>query len=286
MGSSDMGVGSFVTNSNAPNWGVGKVIDIKEKGRRQVFFEYVGVKVVDQNFLSPTAPPENHPVLKSIDNIKKLTGFRQFPDLEAFFLEKFKGGFEDPEYLENERVYKVSASKCMQTTCSKAVLEELLHNGSYAEVCNLAKRVMNQTNLIFRNEKMSLSDGLKEVGDQKLFSRQLYSVLYGSGDEGERFESFVAALEELEACKWTTATYFLYLSDPNRYPFVKPSNISIAAKSYAFDICYTSRPNWQTYTRIIDFVHHVASLLERRATLKPRDLIDVQSFIWCALQNN
>lgn len=115
---------------------------------------------------------------------------------------------------------------------------------------------------------------------------QLYSVLYGSGDEGERFESFVAALEELEACKWTTATYFLYLSDPNRYPFVKPSNISIAAKSYAFDICYTSRPNWQTYTRIIDFVHHVASLLERRATLKPRDLIDVQSFIWCALQNN
>lgn len=61
MGSSDMGVGSFVTNPNAPNWGVGKVIDIKEKGRRQVFFEYVGVKVVDQNFLSPTAPPREPP---------------------------------------------------------------------------------------------------------------------------------------------------------------------------------------------------------------------------------
>ena len=98
--------------------------------------------------------------------------------------------------------------------------------------------------------------------------------------------SFVTALEELDACKWTTATYFLYLSEPNRYPFVKPSNINDAAKSYAFDISYTIYPNWVTYTRIIDFVNYVASLLERRATLKPRDLIDVQSFIWCALQNS
>ena len=144
---------------------------------------------------------------------------------------------------------------------------------------------MNRTNLIFRNEKMSLSDGLKDAEDQKLFSTQLYSLLYGSGDEGERFESFVTALEELDACKQTTATYFLYLSEPNRYPFVKPSTINDAAKSYAFDISYTIYPNWVTYTRIIDFVNYVASLLERRATLKPRDLIDVQSFIWCALQS-
>lgn len=287
MGSDAMDVGSFVINPQVPDWGVGKVIEIKEKGRRQVFFEYVGVKVVEPAFLSPTATPENHPVLKSIDNVTKLAGFRPFPDLEAFFLDKFKNGFDDTEYLEHERAYKVNASELMQSSCSKTILEELLENGRYAEVCDLAKRTMNRTNLIFRNEKMSLSDGLKEAGDQEIFATQLYSVLYGPGDEGERFESFVAALEELEACKWTTATYFLYLSDPNRYPFVKPSNISSAAKSYAFDIGYEIRPNWQTYTRIIEFVHHVARLLERRAeNLKPRDLIDVQSFIWCSLQNS
>ena len=285
MGSSDLGVGSFVTNPNAPDWGVGKVIAIKEKERRQILFEYAGLKVVIKDFLSPAVTPENHPVLKSVDNINELAGFRPFTDLEAFFLKKFEKGFEDPEYLEHERLYKENASKLMKRCCSKKILEELLHNGSYAEVCNLAKRIMNRTNLIFRNEKMSLSDGLKDAEDQKLFSTQLYSLLYGSGDEGERFESFVTALEELDACKWTTATYFLYLSEPNRYPFVKPSNINDAAKSYAFDISYTIYPNWVTYTRIIDFVNYVASLLERRATLKPRDLIDVQSFIWCALQS-
>ena len=76
------------------------------------------------------------------------------------------------------------------------------------------------------------------------------------------------------------------VTDENRVPYALAPTTTTLAKSYAFDICYTSRPNWQTYKRIIDFVHHVASLLERRATLKPRDLIDVQSFIWCALQNN
>ena len=105
MGSNDIGIGSFVTNPNAPDWGVGKVIAIKEKERRQILFEYAGLKVVIKDFLSPAVTPENHPVLKSVDNINELAGFRPFTDLEAFFLKKFEKGFEDPEYLEHVRLY-------------------------------------------------------------------------------------------------------------------------------------------------------------------------------------
>jgi hypothetical protein len=50
-----------------------------------------------------------------------------------------------------------------------------------------------------------------------------------------------------------------------------------AASAYGFDFNYASRPNWDTYASLLEFGAHVR---RDQRSLEPRDMIDVQSFIW------
>jgi hypothetical protein len=50
-----------------------------------------------------------------------------------------------------------------------------------------------------------------------------------------------------------------------------------AAERFGFDFRYSSRPGWDTYASLLEF----ASVLQTElADWKPRDMIDIQSFIW------
>ncbi len=50
-----------------------------------------------------------------------------------------------------------------------------------------------------------------------------------------------------------------------------------AALEYGFDFDYHSRPNWATYQSLLAFAGQVR---RDQADLRPRDMIDLQSFIW------
>ncbi len=286
MSESNLEVGSYVQNVKAPDWGIGKILELGNEGKRRVLFEYAGLKNMQPLNLSPFDPPENHPLLRSISAATDLTGVKSFVAMEEEFTRQFKnGGFEDPEYIKEERSYKLEAAEQMRTQCSKENLEALLKAGDYAEICERATRPVVKTNLVFLIEKFTLADGLKRgPKKQELFATSFYALLHGPGEISGRFDAFVGALEELGACKWPIATYPLFLMEPDRYPFVKPRYIKAAAKAYAFDVRYDVHPSWQSYSSIMNFVHYVAGVLENRAKLKPRDLIDVQGFIWCSLQ--
>ncbi|HEY0751239.1 MAG TPA: hypothetical protein VGD26_08785, partial [Chitinophagaceae bacterium] len=51
----------------------------------------------------------------------------------------------------------------------------------------------------------------------------------------------------------------------------------IAAEKYRYDFNYKSRPNWDTYKNLLDFAEQVR---KDTAAFKPKDYIDLQSFIW------
>ena len=53
-----------------------------------------------------------------------------------------------------------------------------------------------------------------------------------------------------------------------------------AAELCGFEISYQSTLNWKTYDRLLAFSRWLFEELTRQG-LKPRDMIDVQSFIWC-----
>lgn len=285
MSQSTLLVGSYVQNLKAPDWGIGKILELGNEGKRRVLFEYSGLKTMQPLNLCAVSTPANHPLLRSISAATDLSGIKSFVDMEKDFENQFsQGGFEDPRYLKEERSYKLDAAEEMRAQCSKENLEALLQAGDFAEICERATRPVVKTNLVFLIEKFSLADALKRgPKKQELFATSFYDLLYGPGGISGRFDAFVAALEELGACKWPIATYPLFLMEPDHYPFVKPRYIKAAAKAYAFDVRYDVRPSWHSYSSIIDFVHYVAGVLQSRGKLKPHDLIDVQGFIWCTL---
>jgi hypothetical protein len=59
--------------------------------------------------------------------------------------------------------------------------------------------------------------------------------------------------------------------------FLKPNVTRRAAAAYEFDFSYRPGPSWDTYASLLAFAKCVRR--DQRA-LGPRDMIDLQSFIW------
>jgi hypothetical protein len=76
---------------------------------------------------------------------------------------------------------------------------------------------------------------------------------------------------------WPLVTVFGFIAQPSQHIFLKPNVTRIAAKEYGINFAYRSRPNWDTYASLLEFAETVRR--DQRA-LKPRDMIDLQSFMW------
>jgi hypothetical protein len=59
--------------------------------------------------------------------------------------------------------------------------------------------------------------------------------------------------------------------------FLKPNVTRIAAQKYGYPLRYQSRPSWPVYEDVLRFANVVRRDLR---DLKPRDMIDLQSFVW------
>jgi hypothetical protein len=148
-------------------------------------------------------------------------------------------------------------------------------------VCRRALRVSSATNLIFPNEKMALKDGLELPSNQQAFATALFNLFYGDDDLKARFKRYADILEGIGAAKWTIATYFLFIVYPEEYVFLKPTVTQNAAGISGFEINYRPDLNWRTYASVLAFANYLKAEL---AGLSPRDMIDVQSFMWCTAQ--
>lgn len=61
---------------------------------------------------------------------------------------------------------------------------------------------------------------------------------------------------------------------------MKPSVTQYAAEAFAFELHYRSEINWHSYERLLLFARYVSDGLSKRGEyLKPRDMIDTQTFI-------
>ncbi len=75
----------------------------------------------------------------------------------------------------------------------------------------------------------------------------------------------------------------LFIRFPEKYLFVKPKMTKEAAANRGCDIKYSSQVRWDAYSRILDFGQDLFERLmqSENEMLHPRDMIDIQSFMWC-----
>ena len=200
----------------------------------------------------------------------------------AKFLRFFPGGYRDATYLDWERDYKWKAHLRWRQTLDRRELERLIDAGEYSEVALRAVRIESRTNLLFSFEKMALRDAVKSRPGARKFAEGLQAWLHGPGDAREKFEAWVEVVGGLPRLQtrvltWPLVTVFGFIAQPAGHIFLKPNVTRTAARAYDFPFRYRSRPTWETYQSLLEFAKAV-----RRDTLdlKPRDMIDLQSFIW------
>ena len=200
------------------------------------------------------------------------------------FLRFFPGGFTDETYLDWERDYKWNAHQAWEEQLAKPEMQRLIKRGDFAEVALRAVRIESRTNLLFSFEKMALRDAVKSLAGARAFANGLYDFLHGSGSLQKRFERWVEVVRALprrqtRVLTWPLVTVFGFIAQPEQHFFLKPNVTKIAAEEYGYDFQYKSCPNWGTYLDLLAFAETVRRDL-RAAGLKPRDMIDLQSFLW------
>ena len=198
------------------------------------------------------------------------------------FLRFFRRGFHDPKYVDWERGYKWAAHEQWEATLDAKQFRSLLSGGDFAEAAARAIRIESRTNLLFSFEKMALRDAVKSVAGARAFAEGLYAFLHGPGDPQRKFERWcevVAGLprKQTRVLTWPLVTVFGFIAQPDTHIFLKPNVTRAGAREYGFEFVYQSRPAWHTYSSLLDF----ADTIKRdQRDLKPRDMIDIQSFIW------
>ena len=198
------------------------------------------------------------------------------------FLRVFPRGFRDPTYLEWERNYKVASHRRWEEALGKAEFRTLLRRGRGAEAAARAVNVESRTHLLFSFEKMALRDAVRSDKDARVFAEALFDFVYGKGPLTRRFDNWrdaVASLphERSRVLTWPVVTVFGFLARPEEHFFFKPNVTRRAAQRYGAELAYRSRPSADVYEGVLAFA---ASVRRDLKDLGPRDMIDIQSFLW------
>jgi hypothetical protein len=200
------------------------------------------------------------------------------------FLRFFPKGFRDEDYLETEREYKWESHLRWREALGVDTFKTLLRDGRYDEIAARAIRVEQQSlySMIFSFEKMALRDAVKSAAGARAFAEGLFSFLHDDDDMQVRFQAWVETVgglprKQTRVLTWPLVTVFGFVAQPEQHMFMKPNTMRAAASAYGFDLDYHSRPNWNTYSRLLELA---ARVRKDQRDLRPRDMIDVQSFLW------
>jgi hypothetical protein len=201
------------------------------------------------------------------------------------FLRYFPAGFRDETYIDWERGYKCETHRRWEEELNRTEFCRLLQQGQYAEIAARAVRIEQRSrhSMIFSFEKMALRDAIRSGRGAKTFAHGLYDFLHGPEDDiRRRFERWCATVAELprrqtRVLTWPLVTVWGFIAQPEKHLFLKPTTTKRAATKYGFEFEYQSKPNWETYRSLLEFA---ATVRRDLRDLRPRDMIDIQSFMW------
>jgi len=189
---------------------------------------------------------------------------------KARFLQFFPRGFEDPGYVESERNYKVRA--CSALTEAAPLDLALEADAGLATGC----RKGTGTNLLSQFEAARLNEVLAS-SDGAAFVRA--AAAFTVSPEQSYLDAMEKAITPHGRASWPLVTYFPYLWNPAENMFLKPNaTLDFATRvGDKFSRTYDSAMEIGVYRDLLDLAEETERSI---SDLKPRDRIDVQSFIW------
>jgi hypothetical protein len=192
-----------------------------------------------------------------------------FDGARARFLRFFPEGFGSADYFRRERDYKVEAKARLD---ANAPLEEAATGAGLAEAVLSAF----QTNMLSPFENMRIRDVLRGATADD-FIRAAARFALGEGKQA--LLAMEKALKPHNTAKWTVVTYLAFLWRPEAHMYLKPEvTQEFAARvGHRFANDYAPQLDMAVYDSLLDLSRTTAIEI---ADMKPRDRIDVQSFIW------
>jgi hypothetical protein len=189
-----------------------------------------------------------------------------FPD--GFFPKP--GTAEKHDYNFMERNYKVEAKERLD---ANAPVEKCATGSGFAEAVWRAF----QTNLLNPQFERPLVRKVLQGPTADNFIRA--AARFTLGDTKTALLEMEAALKPHRVAKWTVVTYLPFLWRPEEHMYLKPEAMKDFAQRVGHRFAHEYEP--RLYLRVYESLRDLASRTAKEiADLKPRDRIDVQSFIW------
>ena len=201
--------------------------------------------------------------------------FIGYSSARARFRRFFPDGFAGDHYVEMERGYKWRAKELLEAS---APLVAVAVGRNFGEA---VAPIPSETNLLDpRFEAPMLRALLKgPAGDE--FVR--LCAAFAQGDGKPALQALETLLKPHNCAKWTIVTYLPFLWRPEVHMFLKPKMLRDFAERVGHRFASDYRPGLdiEVYEALLDLAAETRAEL---ADIAPRDMIDIQSFMWTVVE--
>lgn len=303
---------TLFTLQSQPAWGRAALLEEKD-GKLVLFFEHGGRRVFVKSQVKglesvqlgddeartveaklrgkhPHTGAAKKPTKAKAKAIRPLLAvFPSFAAQVKWFETFFPGGFEGEKFVTEERgTPEAKGKKGYKTAAIKLAQEQLspekLASATPEELFAVSKKLLAFTNLVFPIEGSIPFTSMKEE-DRAGFAAALGELLHGEGEHGPRFEKFARSIRIWDAAglsrkvTWPLATLLQALYTPAQHTFVKPTVFEQQALLLGLTADRHAPVTSAHYERFLEVARKTSERLVA-AGHKPRDLMDVYSFIW------
>jgi hypothetical protein len=298
-------------NETQPDWGLGLVVEdlpdsfvlVFEHAGRRKFVKAKAKVLVPVTVNADTLTHLQHrakgrhakafgkpkPKAKAKPKAPKKARFASVDDQVALFEKLFEGGFKGdkfsaeergPEGVEGKLGLKTAAIALAQAELSK----ERFESATPEELFESARKLLSSTTIVFPVEGAIPFSAMSAMARTATLGA-LKHLLHGEGDYGARLERFAAAMElkdkagKSRAVSWPLATLFGAMFEPGRHACIKPTCFADQASTLGMTVEKSQPVSSLGYRQFLEVARKTQEALVERGH-KPRDLMDVYTFIW------
>lgn len=297
-------VGSYVTHSLRPAWGIGKVFG---QSTQHVLVGFISLPESERfkrmawrpGLLESAADVESH---QEIDSWKvecdstchylnavirpKRARAATWSREEAMerFLNKYSNGFPDAWYRSSHRDARLAQAKLWRELLPPAELRRLAVDAPHIAAQHMLKvlELREKPLLHLTNELPRVRAAFMRTEKMTMFLVALADLIDADRPTEVQLNAYLDAFAALESPArktpptWPIVTALLFIARPDRYMFVKPAATRAAAEGLGFELHFRTAPSWKTYERVQAFSEELLHFIQPRGGA---DMIDVQAFV-------